>query len=85
MEKSFHAVSFENYKGISLGNVRQLNIAELWNSREFHKFRLELLKDHRRGICADCKTFSSICAPEDNIDQYAEKLIPVFESLGGGR
>ncbi len=77
-------MSFENYKGISLGNVRQLNIAELWNSREFHKFRLELLKDHRRGICADCKTFSSICAPEDNIDQYAEKLIPVFESLGGG-
>ncbi len=74
---------FEDYKTFSFGNVRQLDLAELWNSRKFHEFRLKMLKDERTGVCAECKGFSNMCQPGDNIDQYAEKLIPVFESLGG--
>ena len=74
---------FENYKKISLGNVLETSLVELWNGEKMNKFRLCLLEGKRNQIpvCSTCTNFQAQCQPGDNIDPYAPQLIEKFSKL----
>lgn len=79
-------ISFEAYKQISLGNIMDTDLCEIWNSSRFNKFRLMLLRNERQQnpTCAVCDDFfTSQCQPGDDIDAYAEHLISIYEKMGG--
>ena len=76
-------MSFENYKKISLGNVLETSLVELWNGEKMNKFRMCLLEGKRNQIpvCSTCTNFQAQCQPGDNIDPYAPQLIEKFSKL----
>lgn len=74
---------FESYKKISFGNVKDVDLNELWNSNTMNRFRLRLLRGERSQIpvCSVCSNFQAQCQPGDNIDPYASELIRKYESM----
>lgn len=77
-------LSFEKYKKFTLGNVKETNISSIWTSCSYNTFRLMHLRNERykNDVCRNCEeAFTSQCQPGDDIDKYADALIPVFERL----
>jgi len=65
-----------------LGNVKDESVADIWNSRLFNGFRaLMLTKAANCGkICAACTLYRYGMFPEDNLDLYAHKLLPLYKN-----
>ena len=71
------------YESISMGNVRETNLCDVWMSDEFHKFRkMHLLerKNHYRA-CVNCTTYQSTCREEDCLDEYKEELLSKYQHV----
>lgn len=67
---------------IKLGNVKERSIVEVWNSRVYNEFRASMLKgaDNCGKVCADCTLYRYGMFPEDRLDSYVDKLLPVYKS-----
>ena len=75
------ALFFDEYKSISLGNIKENDMAEIWTSEKFNRFRHEHLLEHRYHYkaCSKCDSYiNSLCRIEDRLDEYKEKLLKVF-------
>ncbi|MDB3085883.1 radical SAM protein [Clostridioides difficile] len=65
---------------ISLGNIKEVSIKDAWNgeSRK-HFLRMQLNKDRMSNeICKNCCSPNDVSQPEDELDQYADKLKSFF-------
>lgn len=63
-----------------LGNIAEKSIKEYWNGEKMKKFRLmQIYKErHLNNICNKCPTPVYGLHAEDDLDEYAEKLIALY-------
>jgi radical SAM protein with 4Fe4S-binding SPASM domain len=64
-----------------IGDVRQLSMKEIWNSKLMNALRFQHLEGKRRqnGVCGNCGQLSH-CLP-DNIDAHRVELLAKFKAL----
>lgn len=77
-------LSFDKYKKLSLGNVRERDLCAIWNSNCYNLFRLMHLKEQKNlhSVCVECEeAFTSQCRKEDNIDMYKKELIDKYSRI----
>jgi len=75
------ALFFEDYKSISLGNIKCTDMASVWTGDKFNIFRKSHLNYERNKYkaCSRCdKYLTSLCRKEDNLDNYREKLLEKY-------
>ena len=58
------------YKPITLGNVNDKSLSEIWNSKELREFRIMHLNKQRSNnkSCKVCCAMDDVAHPEDNLD-----------------
>lgn len=61
-----------------LGDVRELSVKEIWNSKVMNEYRKLFLKGERKShaICANCGQLKQ--GQPDNIDSFASELLKKF-------
>ena len=70
-----------------VGNVKNQSVTEIWNSGNFNQFRARMLTGASNcgKVCADCTLYRYGLFPEDMLDAYAQKLLPVYTKLSGDK
>ncbi|MBN3033549.1 MAG: radical SAM protein [Candidatus Saganbacteria bacterium] len=65
----------------SLGNVKKESLYKIWNGQKYNELRIMHLRGKRalHPLCGKCTTVQYCNV--DNIDAYAEELLPKFDSL----
>lgn len=67
-------------KSLSMGNIFEKNMVDIWNDRVRKSILRKMLEFKRNEIeaCADCTTFTCINDPLENLDVDAEKVVHLF-------
>jgi len=52
--------AINDYKSLILGNLFERPFNEIWNEKQYQKFRADLLSDHPHKACASCGVYWSI-------------------------
>ncbi|MDR3630584.1 MAG: radical SAM/SPASM domain-containing protein [Desulfocapsaceae bacterium] len=65
-----------------IGDAKKQTLAEIWNSREFNRLRIDHLEGRRREmtVCSHCGQLTH-CLP-DNIDAYRQELLARLQGQG---
>ena len=65
-------------KNLSMGNAKEHTLTEIWNRRR--GFLRKMLKKEKDQIpdCATCTCFNAINNPMEQLDDDAERLLPLF-------
>jgi radical SAM protein with 4Fe4S-binding SPASM domain len=65
------------------GNVSTESIAEIWKSQKANHFRKDMLTgvNNCGPICSACTQYHYGLFPEDMLDAYVDKLLPVYTKL----
>jgi radical SAM protein with 4Fe4S-binding SPASM domain len=68
-------------KSLSVGNVADSTLVQMWNGEKARQFRLQMLRKERseHPVCSRCQVYLSKLTPADRLDDDAERLIPLFE------
>lgn len=71
------------YKPITLGNVNQDDLSEVFNNKKALSFRLELLKGNKNSIngCNKCCAPDDVSHEKDDLDKYANELIDKYKNF----
>ncbi|MDR2584213.1 MAG: radical SAM protein [Fibromonadaceae bacterium] len=66
--------------GLSLGNINENTVFEIWNSEKLKKFRLNHLKStyNNMSMCKNCEQPEILYNHYDDIDFERERLIPLY-------
>ncbi|WP_271629577.1 radical SAM/SPASM domain-containing protein [Caldicellulosiruptor sp. DIB 104C] len=66
---------------ISVGNVLEESVVDIWNGPKFTTFRRRMLEgvQHASYICSKCKSYKYRIFKEDVLDDYAEQLKKLYE------
>lgn len=78
------ALFWNDYKSISLGNIKDTDMEKVWTGREFNRFRCDHLNGNRGKYktCAKCEKYiSAVCRTEDRLDEYKEVLLKKYNAL----
>jgi radical SAM protein with 4Fe4S-binding SPASM domain len=64
-----------------LGNVKTESPLQIWNGKKLNRFRADMLRgaDRCGEVCEGCTLYRYGLFPEDVLDDFAGKLIPVYE------
>lgn len=64
-----------------LGNIKDLSIANIWNGSTMRNFRIAHLEGKRgdSAICQSCPRPQYDIQPGDNVDSYAQNLLPLYK------
>jgi len=64
------------YKPIVLGNVNNMTLKEMWESKKFRQFRIMQLDKKRKTNpkCAVCCAPDDVAHPEDDLDKNTEEI-----------
>lgn len=67
-------------KTLSMGNMQDATLLEIWNGRKRKRFLKKMLKFERATIpeCKDCTSFKCINNPLENLDVDAHRLVERF-------
>jgi len=67
-------------EGLSVGNINENTIFEIWNSEKLKNFRLNHLKNtyNNMSICKNCEEPEVLNNHYDNIDSERERLISLY-------
>lgn len=73
------------YKPISLGNVNDNDLSELFNSQKNNDFRLKLLQGKKESMfgCSKCCAPDDVSHEKDELDSSKEDLIKYYSSKQG--
>lgn len=68
-------------KSLSMGNIRESSISEIWNGQKRKNLLKIMLKMEKDTIpaCKNCTCFNAINNPSENLDSESERLLPFFE------
>lgn len=68
-------------KGLSMGNVKEKTLLEIWNGPKRHKLLRTMLELKKDTIpeCNNCTCFNAINNPLENLDEDASQLINLFQ------
>jgi cyclic pyranopterin phosphate synthase len=68
-------------KSLSVGNVNESTIVEMWNGEKARQLRLQMLYKQRSAhdVCRHCQCFLTKLTTADRLDDDTDKLIPLFE------
>lgn len=68
-------------KGISMGNIKENTLLEIWNGEKRKKHLITMLEFKKDSIpeCNNCTCFNAINNPLENLDEDAETLINMFK------
>jgi len=66
---------------IRLGNIKETSIVDIWNCQDYSGFRERMLTGavNCGKVCAACTLYRYGSFPEDNLDSYVEKLLPIYK------
>jgi radical SAM protein with 4Fe4S-binding SPASM domain len=66
---------------LSLGNVDDISITEIWNGEALRKFRINHLKGKRGDVamCRRCPRPQYDIQQGDNLDPYADELLSIYQ------
>lgn len=64
-----------------VGNIFKESLRSIWESKEINDLRLLHLNNQRKDIqlCSNCYTFTSVYHAQDDLDEYKERLIPLYK------
>ena len=64
----------------SVGNFRNEKLIDIWNGENIKKIRLSHLNGKRKEtyVCKDCGNMMAMYHEEDNLDNYLDKLLPLY-------
>ena len=67
-------------KNLSMGNAKEHTLTEIWNGSRRRGFLRKMLKKEKDQIpdCATCTCFNAINNPMEQLDDDAERLLPLF-------
>ena len=67
-------------KNLSMGNAKEHTLMEIWNGSRRRGFLRKMLKKEKDQIpdCATCTCFNAINNPMEQLDDDAERLLPLF-------
>lgn len=67
-------------KNLSMGNAKEHTLTEIWNGNRRMGFLRKMLKKEKDHIpdCATCTCFNAINNPMEQLDDDAERLLPLF-------
>ena len=67
-------------KNLSMGNAKEHALTEIWNGSRRRGFLRKMLKKEKDQIpdCATCTCFNAINNPMEQLDDDAERLLPLF-------
>ncbi len=67
---------------LRLGDIKEKSVVDIWNSQTYNEFRARMLTGAANcgKVCAACALYRYGLFPEDNLDGYAQKLLPVYKS-----
>lgn len=67
---------------IKIGNIKEKSVVEIWNSKTFNEFRACMLTgvENCGEVCTSCNHYRYAMFPEDRLDSYVDKLLPVYKS-----
>ena len=67
-------------KNLSMGNAKEHTLTEIWNGSRRRGFLRKMLKKEKDHIpdCATCTCFNAINNPMEQLDDDAERLLPLF-------
>ena len=68
-------------RNLSMGNAKEHTLVEIWNGSRRRGFLRKMLKKEKDQIpdCATCTCFNAINNPMEQLDDDAERLLPLFE------
>ena len=68
-------------RNLSMGNAKEHTLTEIWNGSRRRGFLRKMLKKEKDQIpdCATCTCFNAINNPMEQLDDDAERLLPLFE------
>jgi len=68
-------------KTLSMGNIKNNTIKEIWNGKKRTNLLKTMLKLERDTIseCKNCNTFTCISNPAEDLDKDADRLLKLFE------
>lgn len=68
-------------KGLSMGNVKDNTLLEIWNGTKRKKHLRTMLQLEKDSIpeCNNCTCFNCINNPLENLDAEANQLLPLFD------
>ncbi|WP_373600020.1 radical SAM/SPASM domain-containing protein [Paraclostridium bifermentans] len=64
----------------AIDNIKNRSIAEIWNSEEIRKLRIEHLKGNKgsQDVCGTCGNMTAMYHEEDDLDEYSETLLQKY-------
>ena len=67
-------------KNLSMGSAKEHTLTEIWNGSRRRGFLRKMLKKEKDQIpdCATCTCFNAINNPMEQLDDDAERLLPLF-------
>lgn len=68
-------------KSLSMGNIKEHNLLEIWNGEKRKKLLRTMLEFKKDCIpaCNNCTCFNAINNPLENLDEDASRLLKLFE------
>lgn len=73
-------------KECSLGDIHEMSISEIWNSKKLKDLYRLHLTGHRKdtALCRDCDAYMCFTPKEDDLDPYKEEILKRMDGEGNG-